>query len=268
LVEADVRDSEAVRGALAGADCVVHLAARAGVRPSFAAPVTYAQVNVVGTCTLLEEIVACEVPRLVFISSSSVYGEGAESPFREDRDTGVPKSPYAATKVAGEALCRAFSHLIPNVAVLRLFSVYGPRQRPDLALQTFASCIRAGKPIPVLGSTSSYRDYTYVDDIVSGILAAARLQDPWIVLNLGSGQPVSLEDMITRLEESLGRKAERELLPAHPGDLFGTWADIRAAEQALGFRPAWTFERGVQRFAEWFTEEGNADRSPGSPAEP
>jgi UDP-glucuronate 4-epimerase len=192
------------------------------------------------------------VPRLVFVSSSSVYGDGAESPFREDRDTGVPRSPYAATKVAGEAICRAFAHELPHIAVLRLFSVYGPRQRPDLAIQTFARCIRTGEPIPVLGSTESFRDYTYVDDIVTGISSCLDMDEAWALVNLGSGRPVTLEQMITCLEDAFGARAKRNVLPPHPGDLFGTWANIDAAAALLGFRPQWSFERGVERFAEWF----------------
>lgn len=265
LHSADVGDAESTRAALEGADGVVHLAARAGVRPSFDDPIAYLEANVVATATLLEEIAALEVPRLVFISSSSVYGDGAESPFREDRSAGVPKSPYAATKVAGEAMCRAFDRHIPHIAVLRLFSVYGPRQRPDLALQTFARCIHDGDPIPVLGRTDSYRDYTYVEDIVAGIVAALASEQPWLLVNLGSGRPVTLEDMITHLEAAFGAKAERQLLPPHPGDLFGTWADVTKAEETLGFRPQWTFERGVARFADWFTQEAARPAGSGSP---
>lgn len=255
LVEADVQDPDAVRAALEGAEGVVHLAARAGVRPSFDDPLTYLRSNVAGTATLLDALVVAGVPRLVFISSSSVYGDGAESPFREDRSPGVPRSPYAATKVAGEAMCRAFIGRIPRIAALRLFSVYGPRQRPDLALQTFARCIDAGEPIPILGSTDSFRDYTYVDDIVTGIVAALECDEEWALVNLGSGSPVTLEDMIRELEQCFGREAERELLPAHPGDLFGTWADTSAAERILGVRPEWTFHRGVKSFVEWFRQE-------------
>jgi UDP-glucuronate 4-epimerase len=255
LVRGEIGDMAATRSALEGADAVVHLAARAGVRPSFDDPITYLRSNVVGMATLIEAIVAAGVPRLVFISSSSVYGDGAETPFSESGSTGVPRSPYAATKVAGEALCRAFASEIPQIAVLRLFSVYGPRQRPDLALQTFARCILSGEPIPILGSTDSFRDYTYVDDIVSGIVAALQVDAPWTLVNLGSGNPVTLEEMIVQLEAALGREAKREMLPAHPGDLFGTWADVSAAERELGFRAEWSFEQGVRRFAEWFTQE-------------
>jgi UDP-glucuronate 4-epimerase len=261
LSELDVRDRDALRPALEGAEAVVHLAARAGVRPSFADVDAYAQANIVAAVTLLELMAELAVPRLVFISSSTVYGEGAESPFREGSELGVPKSPYAATKVAGELLCRAFAHRIPSITILRLFSVYGPRQRPDLAIHKFARCIYDGEPIPVLGTTNSYRDYTYVDDAVSGVAAAVELEEPWTVLNIGSGSPVKLEDMIGGLERVLGRQVGRRMLPPHPGDLFGTWAHTAAAERVLGFLPRWTFERGVRRFGEWFLAD-EANRLP------
>lgn len=258
IVETDVGDASAVRRALAGADAVVHLAARAGVRPSFAAADVYVRANVMASACLLEAVTELRIPRLVFISSSTVYGDGVETPFHEEGELGVPKSPYAATKVAGEMLCRSFAHKVPNITILRLFSVYGPRQRPDLAIHKFARCIESGEPIPVLGTTESYRDYTYVDDVVDGIAAALELNEPWAVLNLGSGAPLTLEQMITGLQHALSRKARRRLLPPHPGDMFGTFADIRAAKRLLGFKPAWTFDRGVERFAEWFLEsEGN-----------
>jgi UDP-glucuronate 4-epimerase len=258
LVETDVGDAAAVRPALAGADAVVHLAARAGVRPSFGAADVYVRTNVSATACLLEAVTELRIPRLVFISSSTVYGDGVEAPFREAGELGVPKSPYAATKVAGEMLCRAMAHRVPNLTILRLFSVYGPRQRPDLAIHKFARCIESGEPIPVLGTTDSFRDYTYVDDIVDAIAAALDLDEPWAILNLASGAPVTLEQMITGLQHALSRKVPRRLLPPHPGDMFGTWADIAAAKRLLGWEPAWTFDRGVERFAEWFLEsEGN-----------
>ena len=258
LVETDVCVRSLMRRALAGTDAVVHLAARAGVRPSFAASDLYVRANVTASARLLEMIAELRIPRLVFISSSTVYGEGVSAPFRESGELGVPKSPYAATKVAGEMLCRAFAHKVPNIAILRLFSVYGPRQRPDLAIYKFARCIESGKPIPVLGRTDSYRDYTYVDDIVDAIAAALELNEPWAVLNLGSGAPVTLEQMIVGLEYALSRKAQRRLLPPHPGDMFGTWADTSAAKRLLGFEPAWTFDKGVERFAEWFLESAES----------
>jgi UDP-glucuronate 4-epimerase len=251
----DVRDRAGLERQISGVDAVIHLAARAGVRPSFARPDLYTESNVAATVALLQAIADLEIPRLVFISSSTVYGEGAASPFREDGELGVPKSPYAATKVAGELLCQAFAHRIPKTTILRLFSVYGSRQRPDLAIHKFARCIYAGEPIPVLGTTDSFRDYTYVDDVVTGISASLELERPWTVLNLGSGSPVTLEDMIRHLEDSLGQRVGRRHLPPHPGDLFGTWADTRAAARVLDWAPRWTFERGVRRFTDWFMED-------------
>lgn len=250
--ETDVRDRQALASDLAGADAVVHLAARAGVRPSFDAPGAYFEANVHGTGVLLDVVNALGIPRFVFASSSTVYGDGAEAPFRENGDLGVPKSPYAATKVAGEALCRAFAHRIPTITILRLFSVYGPRQRPDLAFQTFARCIIDGRPIPILGRTDSYRDYTYVDDVVGGIVAALDVEESWSVFNLASGNPITLEHMIVELGRAFDQTVKRQRLPAHPGDLFGTWGDITAARERLGYNPSWSFDEGVERFAEWF----------------
>jgi len=254
LVEGCVTDRVLLSSALSGADAVVHLAARAGVRPSFAMPDVYLRANVTATGTVLEVVDELSVPKLVFISSSTVYGEGAESPFKEDGELGIPKSPYAATKVACEHLCRAFAHRVESITILRLFSVYGPRQRPDLAIHKFARCIDAGEPIPVLGSTESFRDYTYVEDVVRAIAAAVDVEDPWTVLNIGSGAPVTLADMIAGLESVMGRSVERHFLPPHPGDLFGTWADPTAARELIGFEPSCTFSRGVRRFADWFME--------------
>jgi UDP-glucuronate 4-epimerase len=251
-VEIDVRDRDALGSHLRGADAVVHLAARAGVRPSFDSPNAYVEANVHGTGVLLDVVSALGVPRLVFCSSSTVYGDGARTPFREHAELGTPKSPYAATKVAAEALCRAFAHQVPNIIILRLFSVYGPRQRPDLAFYKFAKCIAQGRPLPILGSTASYRDYTYVDDVVAGIVASLDIEEALAVFNLASGKPVTLEQMIVQLETALGRKANRRQLPPHPGDLFGTWGEITAARERLGYCPSWNLEAGVARFAEWF----------------
>jgi UDP-glucuronate 4-epimerase len=261
--ETDVRDRQALASDLAGADAVVHLAARAGVRPSFDAAAAYFEANVHGTGVLLDVISTLGIPRFVFASSSTVYGEGAEAPFREYGDLGVPKSPYAATKVAGEALCRAFAHRIPTITILRLFSVYGPRQRPDLAFHSFARCIIEGRPIPILGRTDSYRDYTFVDDVVGGIVAALDIDEPWAVFNLASGNPITLDQMILQLETALGQKVERRMLAPHPGDLFGTWGDVTAARERLGYNPSWSFDAGVERFAEWFLANAAITRGDG-----
>lgn len=257
---ADVRDPEAMRRVMAGADSVVHFAARAGVRPSFKQAVLYSDVNVTGTAVMLQSAVDAGVGRFVFASSSSVYGEGAPTPFREEGVLGEPASPYAATKLAGEHLCRSFFPAIPNIAALRLFSVYGPGQRPDLAIHTFAERITRGEPIPVFGTLDSFRDYTFVEDIVSGFVAALGTDEPWLVVNLGSGKPLSLQEMIEGLESELGREASKQMLPRADGDLFGTWADISRAESVLGYRPQWSFADGVRAFVRWFVEAPLTER--------
>jgi UDP-glucuronate 4-epimerase len=256
LAAVDIRDIDAVRTAISGCDAVVHLAAKAGVRPSFERPRLYADTNVTGTRAVLHAASEVGVPRFVFASSSSVYGDGSEPPFSEDGGLGVPKSPYASTKVEGERLCRSFERRFDHIAVLRFFSVYGPRQRPDLALHKFAACARDDKPIPVFGSLDSFRDYTFVSDIVSGVVAALAVEDPWLVANLGSGSPVTLGRMIDEVERVMGTEVERRELPAHDGDLHGTAARIDFARDRLGYAPSKTFEQGVDEFINWFM---NAD---------
>lgn len=254
LREVDILERERLEETVRGVDAVIHLAARAGVRPSFDRPALYASVNVAGTGNLIECCLGAGVSRFIFGSSSSVYGEGAEVPFRESRPLGEPKSPYAATKVAGEALLGSFRERFESLTILRFFTVYGPAQRPDLAIHKFARRILAGEPIPVFGPTSSYRDYTYVDDIVDGVVRALRTNPRWAVLNLASGAPITLEDMITGLEDALGRRAVRLELPPQEGDLAGTWADISLAREMLGFAPRHSFAEGLQRFKEWLLE--------------
>lgn len=252
-VEGDVRDRDDVARVLEGADAVAHLAARAGVRPSFEEPTQYADVNVTGTMLLLEEAARRGVGKFVFASSSSVYGVGAPHPFREDGGLGVPASPYASTKVAGEMLCANYAGRFNSVIVLRFFTAYGPRQRPDLAIHKFARLIAAGEPIPVYGPESSFRDYTYVDDVIEGVVASlAYKPDGYEVFNLGSGSPVTLGDLIASLEEVLGADAQRQQLPAQEGDLAGTWADVGKARSLLGYRPEWTLHDGLRSFADWF----------------
>jgi UDP-glucuronate 4-epimerase len=258
LHEADIRNRKAMEDVLSGADVVIHLAARAGVRPSFAFTPLYADVNVTGTAVILEAMSKLRIPHLIFGSSSSVYGTGAEVPFREDGVLGEAASPYAATKVAGEMLCKNYSSRIPRITVLRFFTVYGPRQRPDLAIHKFARLIMSGRPIPVFGSLDSFRDYTFVDDIVSGIVRAVSLDDTFVTLNLGSGNPIKLGEMIAHLEEAFDRPAEKEMLPPQEGDLFGTWADVSKAESLLGYRPRWRFEDGSRRFADWMLAQSTS----------
>ena len=250
LHEVDIRQREPLRAILKGADALVHLAARAGVRPSFIQPALYADVNVTGTVTLLELTRDLNISRFVFASSSSVYGEGVDPPFDEDT-LGIPASPYASTKVAGELLCRNFTPQIPHITVLRLFTVYGPRQRPDLAIHKFARLMLESRPLPIYGPSSSFRDYTYVSDIVAGIEAALATEVPWLVCNLGSGRPIQLGEMVNQLEVALAVTASIEQLPAQEGDLFGTWASIEKARHALGYEPKLTFSEGVAEFARW-----------------
>jgi UDP-glucuronate 4-epimerase len=257
LHEADIRDAGAVHKALEGADAVVHLAARAGVRPSFALTSLYADVNVTGTAVILENVTKLGIPRLIFGSSSSVYGQGADVPFREDGRLGEAASPYATTKAAGEMLCRNFAPRIPKITALRFFTVYGPRQRPDLAIHKFARRILADEPIPVFGPLESFRDYTFIDDIVNGVVRSLDLDAPFATVNLGSGRPITLGQMIDHLENALGRKARKQMLPAEEGDLYGTWADVSEARRLLGYAPKVPFEAGCKRFAEWLIAQAS-----------
>ena len=257
LVEADIRDLETLRACLAGDyDVIVHLAAKAGVRPSIQDPVAYQEVNVGGTQNLLECAKEWGVRQFVFASSSSVYGVNPNVPWREDDHVLLPISPYAATKVAGELLGHVYSRLhgIRFIA-LRLFTVYGPRQRPDLAIHKFARLMLEGKPIPVYGDGSSRRDYTYIDDILQGMRAAIDYRDtPNEVINLGNNRTVSLMEMIGALEEALGVEARLERLPQQPGDVPQTWADITRARGLLAYRPDTELGVGLRGFCAWLTQ--------------
>ncbi|MEJ2292447.1 MAG: GDP-mannose 4,6-dehydratase [Deinococcales bacterium] len=254
VVEGDLRDPEALaRCGASPIDVVVHLAARAGVRPSLEDPVGYESVNVGGTQVLLEQARRWGVPQFVFGSSSSVYGVDPHVPWHEDASVLRPISPYAATKVAGELLGHVTSHLYGmRFLALRLFTVYGPRQRPDLAIHKFARLILAGEPIPVYGDGTPSRDYTYVADVVQGIRAAMDYTaSPFEVINLGHDRTVSLDAMIAALEAALGKQAERTPLPAQPGDVPRTWADLEKARRLLDYRPQTSFEEGMRAFAAW-----------------
>ena len=253
LIEGDIRRPEDVQLALGdGADVVVHLAARAGVRPSIEQPLLYEEVNIRGTNVLLE---ACRhIPRCRFIfgSSSSVYGNNEKIPFAEADDVDSPISPYAATKRAGELLCRTYHHLYGmSITCLRFFTVYGPRQRPDLAIHKFARFIESGQPIPVYGDGSMMRDYTFIDDIIDGVMRAIERCNGFAIYNLGESQPVSLNDLIAALENALGRKAKIERLPLQPGDVNRTFADVTLARRELGYEPKTTLDLGLTRFVEW-----------------
>lgn len=254
VVRADLRDLDAIKQAVPHApDVIVHLAARAGVRPSLEDPVGYQQVNVMGTQNLLELARVWGTPQFVFASSSSVYGTDPNVPWREDHAVLRPVSPYASTKVSGELLGHVYSHLYDlRFVALRFFTVYGPRQRPDLAIRKFAERMRQGDPIPVFGDGSTRRDYTFVSDTVDGVLAAMAYDtEPYAVFNLGNDRTVTLARMIEALEDVLGVKAVLDRHGPQPGDVPQTWADLTQAKTELGYRPQVSFEDGLERFVRW-----------------
>ena len=253
---ADIVDQAAVqRIVTAGSfDTIVHLAARAGVRPSIAQPALYVQTNISGTLNLLEAAHHARVPRFIFGSSSSVYGLCRQIPFREDVALQETISPYAATKLAAEQLCSNYAHLFGlRIVCLRFFTVFGPRQRPDLAIHQFTERILAGRPIRQFGDGSTRRDYTYVDDIVSGIMASLSYDGPiFDVFNLGGSETTSLTDLIRALEVQLDLKAKIEILPEQPGDLPLTYADISKAQTLLGYTPRTPLREGLAKFVLWY----------------
>lgn len=257
FIEANICDEEAVARVFdeERPQAVVHLAARAGVRPSLADPLLYERVNVRGTLVLLEAARREAIEKFVFASSSSVYGARNVVPFREDEHKLLPVSPYAATKLAGEQLCHTYSHLYGlSVVCLRFFTVYGPRQRPDLAIRKFSEAMLAGKPIPFFGTGDSARDYTFVADTVQGIVAALRYNTRYDVFNLGNSNPVTLTHLISALEEVLGVKAKLDRLPDQPGDVPITFADIAKAGAQLGYRPETPIRKGLQAMADWLRQ--------------
>ncbi|QXD17147.1 GDP-mannose 4,6-dehydratase [Rhodocaloribacter litoris] len=261
LVEADIRDLEGLRKRLAGGyDVIVHLAARAGVRPSIKAPVEYQQVNVNGTQNLLELAHEWGVRQFVFGSSSSVYGVNPNVPWREEDHVLRPISPYASTKVSGELLGHVYSHLYGiRFIALRFFTVYGPRQRPDLAIHKFARLMLAGEPVPLFGDGRTRRDYTYIDDIVAGIRAAMHYdRTNYEVINLGSNRAIGLLEMVDAIEEELGVRARRVHLPAQPGEVPQTWADIGRARALLGYQPTTGFREGLRAFLAWLERARSA----------
>lgn len=258
LVELDIRNSEALAGVFLDQnfDCVVHLAARAGVRPSLSQPELYAQTNINGTLNLLELARKFNVKQFVFGSSSSVYGINAKVPFSEDDPVRQPISPYAATKGAGELLCHTYAHLYGVRCIcLRFFTVYGPRQRPDLAIHKFARLISQGKPIPVYGDGTTRRDYTYVDDIISGVVAAINYDaSDFEIINLGESRTVALKELIVLLEKELDSHASIDSVPPQPGDVPQTFADINKARRLLGYNPKMQIEEGIRQFVHWFRD--------------
>ncbi len=265
LYRADIRDTGALdqifrnHGKSLQNGGIVHLAARAGVRPSLKDPRLYLETNVTGTLNLAELAKSYEIARFIFASSSSVYGDSPESvPFREDQDVGHPISPYAATKVMGEHLLHTYSHLYGMaVTCLRFFTVYGAGQRPDLAIHKFTQLIDEGKPIPVFGDGSTRRDYTYIEDILQGVLAAIDYrhnpaQTPYEIFNLGESQTTALADLIAQIETALGKKAIIDRQPTQPGDVSVTFADISKSREKLGYAPETKIAQGIPLFVEWY----------------
>jgi UDP-glucuronate 4-epimerase len=262
LVEADCAELSALETALDGEsfDVVVHLAAKAGVRPSILDPLGYARANLTGTQAVLELARRRGVSRFVFASSSSVYGNNPKVPFAEDDPVERPISPYAATKRAGELLCHTYHHLHGmGVIALRFFTVYGPRQRPDLAIRKFTTLMLRDEPIPFFGDGSTERDYTWIDDILQGVVAAidrtARVPGEYAIINLGESRTTSLARLVELIGEALGIEPRLERLPLQPGDVRRTFADVSRARNLLGYEPTTPVEVGIPRFVEWMRAE-------------
>ncbi len=256
LFEADISDAKFLREIFEETefDVIVHLAARAGVRPSLLQPKLYAETNVNGTLNLLELARDFNVKQFIFGSSSSVYGNNKKIPFSEDDKIFQPISPYAATKAAGELLCHTYSHLYDiRTVCLRFFTVYGARQRPDLAIHKFSQLISEDKPIQVFGDGTTRRDYTFVDDIIQGVRAAIDYDNSMHeVINLGESQTVELRQLVALLEENLGKKAVIDHQPMQPGDVPQTFADITKARELLNYNPQTKIDEGIKKFVEWF----------------
>jgi UDP-glucuronate 4-epimerase len=252
----DLRDSTAVRNVFHREkfEAIAHLAARAGIRPSIQHPQLYYDTNVTGTLHLLDAARVTGVERFIFASSSSIYGISETVPFSEDQHLTQTLSPYAATKIAGEFLCSTYSHLYQmQVVALRYFTVYGPRQRPDLAIQQFTRRIYAGQPIDQFGNGTTRRDYTYIDDIIQGTMAALKYEGPLFdIFNLGESDTIQLKDLIAAIENALGKKAKINRLPEQPGDMPLTCANISKARKLLGYNPATRLSDGLPQFIDWF----------------
>jgi len=255
VIEGDIRDRDLLGRVFDQhvLDVVVHLAARAGVRPSLEDPLLYSEVNVRGTLNILEAMRARGLRRLVFASSSSVYGNPDESPFREDARVDKPISPYAATKAAGELLCFNYFHLFKiSTNALRFFTVYGPRQRPDMAIHKFTALIDQGQPVPFYGDGSTERDYTYYTDIVAGITAAIDRDLGFEIFNLGESRTTTLSELVALIEKHLGTTAILNRQPMQPGDVQRTCADVAKARRLLGYDPTTSMDEGVRSFVAWY----------------
>lgn len=259
LIEADITDSQGMNNLFARSrfECVVHLAARAGVRPSLTDPLAYEETNVRGTFVLLEAARRNRVPKFIFGSSSSVYGVNSKVPFSETDPIANPISPYAVTKIAAEGACHVWSKLYGmRVLCLRLFTVYGARQRPDLAIHKFARLISEGKPIPLFGDGTTRRDYTYIEDVIAGVIAAIEYDESQFeIVNLGESQTVELHRLVELLEKALGKRAIIDRQPEQPGDVPVTYADISKARRLLGYNPKTNIEAGIEQFVDWFFKQ-------------
>jgi len=262
LIEGDIRDPSLYfkLKELGPYQMIIHLAARAGVRPSLADPALYADVNINGSVRLLDFAQKENIKRIIFASSSSVYGNNIKVPFSESDPVDAPISPYAATKRAGELLCHTFHHLYGiNILCLRFFTVYGPRQRPDLAIHKFTQSIFNNEPITLYGDGNSQRDYTYIDDILNGLIHSVHLlensnQPLFEILNLGESRTVSLTELVQLIEKALGKKAVLKWQPEQPGDVKRTFADLTRARSILKYDPKTPIEQGIPQFVEWFAK--------------
>ena len=253
--ECDIRDSEIMSSIFQSKaiDVVIHLAAKAGVRPSIESVTEYYDVNVNGTLTLLECMKKHEVKKMIFASSSSIYGNNPKVPFSETDTVDNPISPYASTKKSGELLCHVYSHLYNfDITCLRFFTVFGPRQRPDLAIHKFTKLIDEGKPIPFYGDGSSARDYTFIEDIIDGICCAVNHLHGYQFYNLGESKVITLNQMVEVIEKALGKKAELTPLPFQQGDVNLTFADISKAQKEINYHPSFDFETGIKLFVSWY----------------
>ena len=263
LVRGDIRDPEVLASLPSDVDTIVHIAARAGVRPSIAHPVLYYDVNVTGTLRLLELARDRGIRRFLFASSSSVYGNNEKVPFSEEDRVDNPISPYAATKKAGELLCHTYAHLYGiRCLCLRFFTVYGPRQRPDLAIHKFARLLEAGEEIPMFGDGTTQRDYTYIDDILDGVMGGLDWvgragEGAYEIVNLGESRTIELKEMIRVIAQEMGVEPRIRQLPMQPGDVERTYADVTRARNLLGYDPTWEFRDGVRAFIRWLRAEGS-----------
>jgi UDP-glucuronate 4-epimerase len=257
LVEGDIRNLELLQGLWRddAPETVVHLAAKAGVRPSIEDPLAYQEVNVNGTANLLEMCRRHGAKKFIYASSSSVYGNNRKTPFAEDDPVDHPISPYAATKKAGELLCHTYHHLFGlPIFCLRFFTVYGPRQRPEMAIHKFARLIRDRQQLPVFGDGGSDRDYTYIDDIIDGVNRAIERCSGYRIFNLGESQTTTLRNLITLLEKSMGATAIIDYQPIQPGDVQRTYADLKRSREELGYSPSVPVELGIPLFVKWFQD--------------